>query len=110
MRDDAVLKPIAPRLSALLEADSAPLAQDRLDGYLAAAGYYYRAQDNTRAETLLKRLREQARTANPQDGALLRRLDFELASVLYAQLRYKEAQALSAPPCSDRLWKRRHPT
>ncbi|QNA89262.1 hypothetical protein G4G28_13740 [Massilia sp. Dwa41.01b] len=97
MRDDAVLKPIAPRLSALLEADSAPLAQDRLDGYLAAAGYYYRAQDNTRAETLLKRLREQARTANPQDGALLRRLDFELASVLYAQLRYKEAQALSAP-------------
>lgn len=95
--DDPTLRTLSPRLSAALEGDTLALEQKRLDVYLAVAAYQYRTHDNARAEQLLRRLLDKAMLASPQDAALLRRLQFELASILYAQLRYKEAESLIAP-------------
>lgn len=92
--DDPTLNTLGGRLAASLSADPSPLASSNLGAYLALNAYFYRTENNAPAEQLMTRLLERARSANPQDAALIRRLTDELASVYYAQLRYKEAQAL----------------
>jgi hypothetical protein len=96
MGDDPTMNSLAPRLVAALAADPAPLAQSNLDASLAVLAYYYKTEDNTRAEQVASRLLAHARAVPAPDAALLRRLNYELASIYYAQLRYKEAEALVA--------------
>jgi tetratricopeptide (TPR) repeat protein len=96
MGDDPTMNSLAPRLVTALAADPAPLAKDNLDAYLAVLTYYYNTEDNTRAEQVALRLLAHARAVPAPDRALLRRLNYELASIYYAQLRYKEAEALVA--------------
>jgi tetratricopeptide (TPR) repeat protein len=96
MGDDPTLNTLAPRLVAALGTDSTPLARHNLDVYLDVMAYYYRSEDNTRAEQVASRLLAHARAVPAPDESLLRRLNYELASIYYAQLRYKEAEALVA--------------
>ena len=92
--DDPTLNTRGGRLADSLGADPAPLADSNLGAYLALNAYFYKTENNAPAEQLMTRLLERARSAAPQDAALIRRLTVELASIYYAQLRYKEAQAL----------------
>jgi tetratricopeptide (TPR) repeat protein len=96
MGDDPTLNTLAPRLLAALGADPTPLARYNLDVYLDVIAYYYKTEDNARAEQVASRLLAHARAVPAPDAALLRRLNYELASIYYAQLRYKEAEALVA--------------
>jgi tetratricopeptide (TPR) repeat protein len=96
MGDDPTLNTLAPRLVAALGTDSTPLARHNLDVYLDVMAYYYKSEDNTRAEQVASRLLAHARAVPAPDESLLRRLNYELASIYYAQLRYKEAEALVA--------------
>ena len=95
--DDPTMHTLAPRLLGALRADPAPLQGDSYAAYLALADYYYRAEDNERAEAVVDRLLERARAARPQDAAVLRRLQYELASIYYAGSRTQEADALLEP-------------
>lgn len=97
--DDPTLNTLGGRLAAGIGADPSPFATNNLGAYLALNAYFYKTENNGPAEQLMTRLLERARSAVPQDAALIHRLTDELASVYYAQLRYKEAQALlGAPP------------
>ena len=95
MGDDPTVNLLAPRLLAALGADAAPLDGANYQAYLAAADYYYRSEDHERAEALVNGLIDKAR-ASGADPARLRRLEFERASIYYAQGRYQEAEALAA--------------
>lgn len=102
MGDDPTMNTLAPRLLAGLDTDPAPLAGPSYLAYLALADYYYRTEDNERAEVVLNRLQEKARAGGPEHAAALHRLRYELASVYYAQSRVREAQALLAGPKPER--------
>lgn len=95
MGDDPTANALAPRLFAALDADPAPFDGINYNAYLAATDYYYRSEDHERAEALVNRLIDKAR-ASGADTPKLRRLDFERASIYYAQGRYQEAEALAA--------------
>jgi len=94
--DDPTMHTVAPRLLAALATDPAPLKEPSYPAYLALADYYYKTEDNERAELVLNSLIERARTAVPSDQGVRRRLQTELASVYYAQSRYAEAEQLVA--------------
>jgi len=96
MGDDPAMNTLAPRLLAALATDPTPLARHELDVYLDVLAYYYKTEDNARAEQVASRLLAHARAVPAPDAALLRRLNYELASIYYAQLRFKEAEALVA--------------
>lgn len=103
MDDDPTLHAFGDRLAASLATDPTPLAPSNLGAYLALNAYFYKTENNGPAERLMTRLLDRARSAAAQDSALIRRMSAELASVYYAQLRYKEAQALfTVPPTAFR--------
>ncbi|MDN4058643.1 tetratricopeptide repeat protein [Massilia sp. YIM B02769] len=95
MGDDPTVNALAPRLFAALDADPAPFDGINYNAYLAATDHYYRSEDHERAEALVNRLIDKAK-ASGADALKLRRLDFERASIYYAQGRYREAEALAA--------------
>lgn len=95
MGDDPTVNTLAPRLFFALDGDPAPFDGINYNAYLAATDHYYRSEDHERAEALVNRLIDKAKTSGA-DALKLRRLDFERASIYYAQGRYREAEALAA--------------
>jgi tetratricopeptide (TPR) repeat protein len=93
LRDSAAVNALAPRL--VEDGEDKPwINVDHL--YEDLADFYYRGEDYAKAEPLVRKSLELAKSRTSQDPALERRLNFKLASIYYEQLRYAEAEALVA--------------
>jgi hypothetical protein len=97
--DQKTVSALAPRLLEGLD-KQAGVGIGLADLYEDLGEFYYRTEENEKAESMARRSLELAKAASPQDPARIRRLTYQLASVYYAQLRFAEAEALLAqyPP------------
>jgi tetratricopeptide (TPR) repeat protein len=96
LNDAAAVRSAAPRWTAALQQLTSPLGLAELDVVFDLLAFDYRNEDNAGAEQLAQRALALLPRNLPSSPASARRLNAELASIYYAQLRFAEGEALRA--------------